>query len=145
MEVIFLEIGQVEDSAFKFAVISARMKGKWIFVKHRERDTWEIPGGHRESGEHLDETARRELYEETGAQVFDIKPVCDYGVTHDNEISYGRLYMAEIQTLGDLPEMEIGEVALFDKIPEQLTYPAIQPHLYHKILQEITCDNLGKG
>ncbi len=139
MEVAILELGQVEDSLLKFAVIAARMNGQWIFVKHKERDTWEIPGGHREPGEDLDETARRELYEETGAEVFDIKPVCDYSVIRDSETSYGRLYMSEVLVLGELPELEIREVALFHKMPEQLTYPAIQPHLYHKILHEITC------
>ncbi|OOM76445.1 hypothetical protein CLPUN_26770 [Clostridium puniceum] len=27
----------------EFAVISAFFQGKWIFVKHKKRDTWEIP------------------------------------------------------------------------------------------------------
>lgn len=138
MEVKVLEIGQVEDSAIKFAVIGARMDGQWLFVKHRERDTWEFPGGHREIGEQLDYTAKRELYEETGAEKFTIKSVCDYSVTSGHETSYGRLYMAEVNVLGDLPEMEIGEVILSHQLPEQLTYPAILPHLHERLLQEIS-------
>ena len=46
---------------------------KLIFCKHRERDTYEVPGGHRESGEDILSIAKRELMEETGAIDFTIK------------------------------------------------------------------------
>lgn len=42
---------RVEDARLKFAVIISRSEGKWVFCKHKERDTFEIPGGHREPGE----------------------------------------------------------------------------------------------
>ena len=48
-----------DEKCLKFAVILAKMGGKWIFCKHKSRDTYEIPGGHREAGESIDETARR--------------------------------------------------------------------------------------
>ena len=35
--------------------------GKWVFCKHKERDTFEVHGGHREFGEDIIETAKREL------------------------------------------------------------------------------------
>ena len=41
---------------------------------HKERDTWESPGGHIDEGETPLEAAERELYEETGAIDFDFKP-----------------------------------------------------------------------
>ena len=71
----------VDDSLLMFAVIISRSNGKWVICKHRERDTYEVPGGHREDGESILETAKRELQEETGAISFDIKPVCVYSVT----------------------------------------------------------------
>ena len=52
----------IEDSRLRFAVILAKTEGKWVFCKHRERDTYEVPGGHREPGESILETAKRELY-----------------------------------------------------------------------------------
>lgn len=137
MKVDFSDIGQVEDKELKFAVISASFQEKWVFAKHKQRDTWEIPGGHREAGEDINDTAKRELFEETGAVSFEIKPICDYYCDYslaENEPSYGRLFYAEISELGNLPESEIGEVKLFDKLPEELTYPEIQPHLYNKTL-----------
>ena len=41
----------VDDSLLKFAVIISQSNGKWVFCKHKERDTYEVPGGHREAGE----------------------------------------------------------------------------------------------
>ena len=58
-----------DDSLLRFAVICARYQNQWLLVRHRERRTWECPGGHREPGEDIDATARRELWEETGALV----------------------------------------------------------------------------
>ncbi len=71
----------IDDELIKFAVIVAKYNGKWIFCKHLERSTLEIPGGHRESGETATETAKRELYEETGALGYTLKPICIYSVS----------------------------------------------------------------
>lgn len=73
IEVKFYE--NVDDSLLKFAVIIAKTNGKWVFCKHKERDTYEMPGGRREAGETILETAKRELREETGAIDFTLKPV----------------------------------------------------------------------
>ena len=72
---------EIDDRLLKFAVIIAKTDNKWVFCKHRERETFEIPGGHRENGEHILDTAKRELYEETGALEYSIKPICVYSVT----------------------------------------------------------------
>lgn len=41
---------RVDDALLKYAVVIAKHQGKWVFCRHRERDTLEIPGGHREPG-----------------------------------------------------------------------------------------------
>lgn len=69
---------EVADELLKFAVIIAKHKGKWVFCKHRERDTYELCGGHREEGEAIIDTAKRELYEESGALTFDMHAICVY-------------------------------------------------------------------
>ena len=112
-----------------FAVIMAKCQGKWIFCRHRERVTWEIPGGHRETDEKPDQTAARELWEETGALKSRIVPVCAYSFG-----DYGMLYYAEISELGSIPEgSEIAEAVCFDYLPDELTYPHIQPALFEKV------------
>ena len=67
LEVKFYD--SVDDFLLKFAVIVSQSNGKWVFCKHKERDTYEVPGGHREAGESILETAKRELQEETGATI----------------------------------------------------------------------------
>lgn len=115
--------------AVKFSVIAARYQNQWVFCRHREREAWEIPGGHLESGETPEKAARRELYEETGAVEADICPVCIY--SYDK---VGMLYYADIKKLEPLPKSsEIAEIRYFDYLPDSLTYPQIQPALFHRI------------
>lgn len=45
-EVKFYE--NIEDERLKFAVIISKTQNKYVFCKHKDRDTWEIPGGKRE-------------------------------------------------------------------------------------------------
>lgn len=122
-----------DDALLRFAVICARYRGQWLLVRHRERRTWECPGGHREPGEAIDDAARRELWEETDALRFRLHPVCAYSVATPDAETYGMLYWAEIEELGALPDFEIAEVRLFEHLPDQWTYPEIQPHLMEKV------------
>mgnify|MGYP000848406787 CR=1 FL=1 len=133
LKINFHELNTVENSKLQFAVIMARYKDKWIFVRHKERLTWEIPGGHREKNENINFTASRELIEETGAKNFNIFPVCIYSVNKGKTESFGQLFYSDVKYLGELPNSEIGEIKLFDTIPESLTYPLIQPYLFNKI------------
>lgn len=135
INVNFHDIDSVEDSRLRFAVIMAKYEEKWIYARHKERTTWEIPGGHREEAEKINSTASRELYEETGAKKFKLFPVCVYSVEKDGEESYGHLFYSEIEELGELPNTEIGEIMLSEEIPQNLTYPFIQPYLYERVLE----------
>ena len=122
----------VEDSRLEFAVILSRSGGKWVLCKHRERTTLEIPGGRREPGEAIEETARRELREETGATAFSIRPVCVYAVVRDGEPgeSCGMLYAAEITAFDPELHSEIERTVLLDSLAGvDWTYPDIQPRL----------------
>ena len=128
----------VEDSMLKFAVILTRSDGKWVLCKHRERDTYEAPGGHREPGETIDEAACRELYEETGAVQYEIQPLCVYSVTDQcGEETFGKLYCAEITEFEEKLHSEIERVELFEELPENWTYPEIQPVLVEEYLRRM--------
>ena len=101
----FYNLGTVEDSLLSRVVIMCRYKNKWIFCKHKERNTWEIPGGHIEEGETWLEVAKRELYEEIGATKMNIRPVFLYSIS-----KYAILCYAEIEELTDLPDFEIEKI-----------------------------------
>lgn len=130
----------IDDTLLDFAVIISKTNGKWVFCKHKERDTLEVPGGHREVGETIEVTARRELKEETGAVDFDIKPVCVYSVkgkTRVNEKidkeSFGMLFIADIFSFEEI-HSEIEKIIICDELVENWTYPLIQP----KLIEEAT-------
>lgn len=125
----------IEDSLFKFAVIISKFNGKWVFCKHKERNTFECPGGHREENELIDETAKRELWEETGALKYKINPVCAYSVDKDGEEVFGMLYFADIYEFEKIPLFEIEKIELFDELPTEWTYPLIQPLLIKQVMK----------
>ena len=139
MEVKFYDT--VNDELLKFAVIISQSNGKWVFCKHKERVTYEVPGGHRETGENILETAKRELQEETGAVKYEIKPICVYSVTGKTRVndtgeeSFGMLYFAEITEFAKELHSEMEKVILMDELPENWTYPLIQPKLIEKYMQ----------
>lgn len=123
----------VEDGLLKFAVIVSKSNGKWVFCKHKDRDTYECPGGHREIGEKIDDTAKRELYEETGATDYTINRVCVYSVTSSDVETFGMLYCADIKSFENELHSEIEKVELFENLPTKWTYPQIQPILLKEI------------
>lgn len=129
----------IDDEKLKFAVIIAKIQGKWVFCKHKERDTYEVPGGHREAGEDIIQTAMRELREETGAIDFELKEVSVYSVTRHtkgNETTvqetFGMLYYANIKSFEKELHHEIESLWITDQLPENWTYPLIQPKLIAK-------------
>ncbi len=133
LEVNFYD--EVDDSLLKFAVIISKVDGKWVFCKHKERDTYEIPGGHREEGELILDAAKRELREETGAIDFKIEPICVYSVKgktrvnkNENDESYGMLYIADIYSFEEI-HSEIEKIIFTDELVDDWTYPLIQPKL----------------
>ena len=93
METKVCDLGIVNDEELKFAVIVSKFNEKFVYVRHKERETYDK--------------------------------------------SYGRLYYSEIEELGELPDLEIQEIALFEDMPENLTYPQIHPILLDEVIKEI--------
>ncbi|MCF8360131.1 MAG: NUDIX domain-containing protein [Prolixibacteraceae bacterium] len=117
-----------------YVLMLSRHEEKYVFVRHKLRETWELPAGRIEKGETPYEAACRELYEETGAVKYHLQYLFDYSVTIEGETGYGRFYQATILKIGPLPNSEIAEIKLTKNIPEHLTYKRVQPRLIKEAL-----------
>jgi len=129
-----LPLGTAKD--YRFVVIFARMNGQWIYARAKDRLAWETAGGHIEKGETSIEAAKRELWEETGASAFTIRPMFDYSVRVPDDFAYGQVFLADVTQLDTLPEeFEMEEIGFFDSYPSELRFPTILPILYRKIIE----------
>ena len=131
----FIDAFILPEEKLKYAIVCSKYLNKWIFVRHRLRNSWEMPAGHIEENESSLQAARRELYEETGATEFGLKIVTDYSCDWKGEINYGRIFYGNIIHLGKLPESEIAEIQFFETLPTHLTYPDIQNYVFEKVEQ----------
>ena len=80
-------------------------KGDMILIGERldghGKNTYMIPGGHLEFGESFEETAKREVKEETGLEHIEVKGIISIG----NDIAYDKHYVS----IGVLAEYIDGE------------------------------------
>ncbi|WP_421919177.1 NUDIX hydrolase [Marinifilum sp.] len=129
----FLDPLSIPEENLKYSIVCSKYQNKWVFVRHKLRNTWEMPAGHIEENESALQAARRELYEETGAKEFSLKLIADYSCDWQGEINCGRIFFANITHLGELPESEIAEICFFNNLPEELTYPVIQNVIFEKV------------
>lgn len=145
-EVNFFDRLYEPDDVLTYSVISAKFDGRWIFVRHQDRSTLEIAGGHIEEGESSLEAASRELMEETGALRFNLECVATYSVNIDGITGFGRLYLADVYELGEIPDIsEIAEVVMLENLPDNLTYPDIQPFLFKRTIEYIRKSDQDKN
>jgi 8-oxo-dGTP diphosphatase len=135
IEVHFHNLDSIPNNGLIFAVICTTHKSLWVWCKNKGRGTWEIPGGKREIGEGINQTAARELKEETGASKFELAAVCEYSVTTEGQTKYGRLFYAEVEAFDkiQIPD-EIEKIQYFSELPQDLSFPQIQPILLKKVI-----------
>ena len=133
ISVTFKELNEVEEKELVRVVIVSEYKGKWIFCKQKNKDTWELPGGKIEKEETPLAAAKRELYEETGAKKIEIIPICVYIISNPALLCY-----AKIEKLEKIPnDFEIEEIMLSETLPKNLTYPNTHPKLFNKVIDYI--------
>ena len=93
--------------------------GKFIMVKNRERG-WEFPGGRRLDKETYKETVVREILEEAGVRVEDVR-LLGYYTSAGNHFTV--ITCAEVSSFEISPELdEIAETGLFELLPEELSF-----------------------
>ena len=124
----FYDLKKTDKSLLKRVVIVCTYNGKFVFCKHKDRSTYELPGGHIELNEDPFNAAKRELFEETGATKYDIEEICSYFLS-----DYALLCYANIKEFSKLPNFEIEKIELFDEMPNNLTYKEMHIALLNKV------------
>lgn len=82
-----------------------------------------MPGGRVESDEMPEETANRELIEETGATMKNTEVLCYIHSFMYNLEYWGIAYLGEIETLGSPTDLnEVSEAKLLSEFPENPSY-----------------------
>jgi 8-oxo-dGTP diphosphatase len=99
-------------------LVFAFWEGKLLMTRHQKRG-WEIPGGTCEPGEWPIQTAIREVYEETGAELAAIEPIGQYVVETDGAAPMVKtIYVAKVGRMHPLPDgFETEAVRLFAEPP----------------------------
>lgn len=78
MELCFAEHAFQEEA--QHVLVICQLGEEWVLTQHKIRGL-EFPGGKRESGETLEKAARREVYEETGAELKELTRLGAYRVS----------------------------------------------------------------
>ena len=131
-EVLFYNPDYLPGRNLSYVIIGARFNNKWLFVKHKKRNGYELPAGHIRDNELPDEAAGRELNEETGADIFNLECIATYSVTNEKTSDWGKLYYADIIEIGPRgDDDEIADVMMMDDIPGKINFPGIQSKLFY--------------
>ena len=126
-EVKLFSLEEIKNPELTRVVCITKYNDKLVYVKHQDRNTWELPGGHIEEGETWQEACKREMYEETGAIDIEVEPICYYKIS-----TYGLLCFCKINKLEQLPSYEIEKIEFFTEEPKELTYPETHHLFYEK-------------
>lgn len=79
-------------------LVLCRDQESWLLTKHRERGL-ECPGGKKEPGETIEEAARREVAEETGAIVSSLHFICEYCVNVPGKPFVKAVFFARVEDI----------------------------------------------
>lgn len=79
-------------------LVICEFNGKWLLTRHTKRGL-EFPGGKVEYGETLDEAARREVMEETGAELNELIYIGEYMVENKGESFVKAIFFGRVKSL----------------------------------------------
>src|SRR5262245_34690089 len=96
--------------------------GKVLLIRHVYQDGWFMPGGGMKRKETLEQAARRECYEEVGAEIRDIELLGIFSNFVEWKSDHITLFLSENFTMTDKKDSEIAEKKFFplDGLPKSL-------------------------
>jgi 8-oxo-dGTP diphosphatase len=86
-----------------FVLVYAFYENKLLFIHHRQRG-WELPGGTCRVNEWPINAAKREVYEESGAELSYLEPIGQYLMVYPDQPQEAKtIYIAQIKAIHPLP------------------------------------------
>ncbi len=111
-------------------------RGRVLLLKHRFRpgSGWGVPGGFLENGEHLDEALRRELREEVGLEVENVRLFTAHSFKKSKQVEI--IFSCQAVGAAQALSFEIQKVAWFfpGELPPEL--PEAQALLIKRLLND---------
>ena len=102
-------------AGFDHVLVLARLGEALILRRDRINALWVLPEGRMTRGQSVEETARSALGAAIGEAVFDVYPLCAYGVTDEKGRETGGLcYVADVR---DWPDEALDVARAFDRLP----------------------------
>ncbi|KEO81659.1 NUDIX domain-containing protein [Tumebacillus flagellatus] len=128
-----------------YVLVFAFYEGQLLLTRHQRRG-WEVPGGTREAHEWPIQTAVREVFEETGAELAAIEPIGQYAIELEGTPPFVKtIYVARIARMHAIPiGFETEEARLFatPPTPEEVRdgegfSPILQDDVYPLALERV--------
>lgn len=89
---------QAFEEEARHVLVICQYKNGWLLTNHKKRGL-EFPGGKMEQGETLEEAALREVYEETGALLGEVKYIGEYKVCDPKGAFVKVIFYGRVQSL----------------------------------------------
>lgn len=83
--------------------------GQILILKDARSDFWDLPGGHVQDGETLEDALRREVFEETGLTMFGVEPLATHELELGGERRCVAFYAGNVTDIVDQPEVKPSE------------------------------------
>ena len=138
---------EFDNSKLKYAIIFSKYKSKWIYVKHKERSGWVVPSGHREENENIFDTAKRELYEETGLGLNNILRISPFGYNSAG-MSDESISIAYINVYGNISnkhQESTEDIHTFFASKDEIKHMLYDKNIKWGLKAWIICDMLVNG